>query len=49
VTGWALLFQYPLGRLSDSWDRRKMLGVVQVLGITTLAWMIWEPEMSGVS
>ena len=49
VTGGALLFQYPLGRLSDSWDRRKMLGVVQVLGITTLVWMIWEPEMSGVS
>jgi len=49
VTGGALLFQYPLGRLSDAWDRRKMLGVVQVLGIFTLAWMLWNPQVAGDS
>lgn len=49
VTGGALLFQYPLGRLSDAWDRRKMLGIVQVFGVATLAWMLWTPQLAGDS
>ena len=36
----SLLFQYPFGKASDAWDRRKMLAVVQLSGIA-IVFLIW--------
>ena len=44
----SLLFQYPLGKASDAWDRRKMLGVVQMLGLVSLLglqWAIYQADL----
>ena len=41
----SLLFQYPFGKISDAWDRRKMLGIVQMFGLAALfglQWAIYE-------
>ena len=37
----SLLFQYPLGKASDAWDRRKILGLVQVMGLISLLGLQW--------
>ena len=36
----SLLFQYPFGKASDAWDRRKMLAVVQLSGIA-IVFLMW--------